>query len=187
MANTTTAHAVRGLCTPEQHAPAHPIVRHADGRRTQRGELSFFTRELNRLGGFKSESYFDVPAESYTDGWVTGYRCAAELLDALERGVYIDVSWVIRDATEAGKESGGKPSRRGASAAFMEIMVEAIGFTVRHGRNGPWLAGKIANAERQRDIWDAHATEQRAKASARMKAQRQAKRTAQSANEEAAA
>ena len=163
----------------------HPVICHADGRRTQRGELSFFTTELNRLGAWKSQNYFDVPAESYHAGWVTGYRCAAELLEALEQGQKINMTWVIRDVIEAGQDPAGTPGRRGASVAFMEIMGEAIGFTAQHGRNAPWMARKIEHAEGRRVYWATREAEERAEFSARMKAARQAKRAMQS-NEVAA-
>ena len=165
--------------------PVHPVIRHADGRRTQRGELSFFTRELNRLGNCTAWNYFDVPEEEYSDGLVTGYRCAAELLAALERGnrPFIDVGMVMRDAIKADSDPSGKPGRRGASAAFMEVMAQAVTFMAKHANNALWLAGKIEKAEKQRDAWAArkaaHKAEQRAEFSARMKAARQAKRTQQ--------
>ncbi|MEO6319433.1 MAG: hypothetical protein ABIR56_02060 [Polaromonas sp.] len=157
------------------------MVRHADGRRTQQGELSFFTIELNRLGACKSINYFDVPAEEYCAGWVTGYRCAAELLAALEcsDGPPIDVTRVIEDAIQAGNDPACKPGRRGASAAFMEIMVEAVKFMGKHGNNGPWLERKIERAERQRDYFAEREARHRAEFSTRMKAARQAKRTTQ--------
>ena len=61
---------------------AHPIIRHPDGTRTRRGALSFVTEEVGPAGGYKAERCFDVPQEDFYSGCVTGYRCAAELLEA---------------------------------------------------------------------------------------------------------
>lgn len=161
--------------------PVHPVVRHADGRRTQRGELSFFTIELNRLGGWKSKNCFDVPVEDYCAGWVTGYRCAAELLTALalNHGPHIDVGKVIKDAVDAGGDPSCKPGRHGASAAFMEVMVEAIQFMGKHSNNGLWLERRTVEAERQRDFFAEREAQRRAEFGTRMKATRRAKSTAQ--------
>jgi len=161
--------------------PVHPVVRHADGRRTQRGELSFFIIELNRLGAWKSKNFFDVPAEEYCAGLVTGYRCAAELLAALEctDGPPIDVTRVIEDAVHAGNDPACKPGRRGASAAFVEIMVEAVKFMAKHSNNGLWLERRIERAEKQSDYFAERDARHRAEFSTRMKSARQAKRTAQ--------
>lgn len=162
-------------------APVHPVIRHADGRRTQQGKLSFFTIELNRLGNWKSENYFDVPAEDLSAGFVTGYRCAAELLQALERGDMppIHLGWIIRDAISAGVDPGHKPGRRGASMAFIEIMVDAFKFMAKHGKTEQWMGRKIGEAESQRDYWAKCKAEERADFLLRMNASRQAKRKAQ--------
>ncbi|NDP61070.1 hypothetical protein [Polaromonas sp.] len=167
--------------TTTPFTPVHSVVRHADGRLTQRGELSFFTIELNRLGAFKSENCFDVPAEDYCAGWLTGHRCAAELLAALEctNGPRIDVTRVIEDAIHAGNDPTGKPGRRGASAAFMEVMAEAVKFMGKHGNNRPWLERKIEMAEKQRDFYAEREARHRAEFNTRMKSARQAKRTKQ--------
>ena len=103
---------------------AHPIIRHPDGTRTRRGALSFVTEEINRVGGWTGERVFDVPAEDYYAGSVTGYRCAAELLEALARGYgpHIIKSYVIKAALQASDEPHGKPSRRGAGTAFLAIV-----------------------------------------------------------------
>ena len=159
-------------------APLHPVIRHADGRRTRRGELSFITTELNRLGNFKSQDCFDVPAESYVEGWVTGYRCAAELLDALARDVEVNVRQVVKDAVQASADPRDKNGRRGASAGFMEIMAEAVKFMGRNAHHGRWMADKIETAERQRIHWAQIEAEQNAAFRVRMKAQREAKRAA---------
>lgn len=157
---------------------AHPIIRHPDGTRTRRGAMSFVTEEVNRVGGWTGERYFDVPAEDYCAGSVTGYRCAAELLDALGRGYGPHVvKWqVIKAAVQASEEPHGEPSRCGAGTSFMEVIGDALTFMAKHSRHREFMAAKIAEAER----WQATIAEREAKEKAafveRMKAGRAAKR-----------
>ena len=129
---------------------AHPIIRHPDGTRTRRGALSFVTEEVGPAGGYKAERCFDVPQEDFYSGCVTGYRCAAELLEALARGYgpHIIKQHVIKEALQASGEPYSKPSRRGAGSAFMEIVGEALTFMARHSLHGQYMAAKIAEAER---------------------------------------
>ena len=129
---------------------AQPIIRHPNGTRTRRGALSFFTQEISRVGGWTGERCFDVPAEDYYAGSVTGYRCAAELLEALARGYgpHIPMQHIITEALQASKEPYGKPSRCGAGGAFMEVVGHAVTFMAKHARHKEFMAAKIAEAER---------------------------------------
>lgn len=131
-----------------------PIEQRPDGSRFRREGLSFCTVTLNRRSAYFSACYFDVPAESYAAGAVTGYQAAAELLRALKLGygpAVSRVAMILRDASEAGEEHAGKPSRRGAAAAFMEVMAEGIAFLGRHGKVGDWIDCKVREAEKVRD------------------------------------
>jgi hypothetical protein len=157
---------------------AHPIIRHPDGTRTRRGALSFVTEECNRAGGWTGERCFDVPAEDYYSGSVTGYRCAAELLEALARGYgpHIIKSHVIKDALQASDEPRGKPSRCAAGSAFMEIVGEALTFMAKHSRHKEYMAAKIAEAERLQTTMAALDARDKAAFVERMKAAKAAKR-----------
>lgn len=158
---------------------AHPIIRHPDGTRTRRGALSFVTEEVGPAGEYKAERCFDVPQEDFYSGCVTGYRCTAELLDALARGYgpRIIKQHVIKAALQARDEPYGKPSRRGPGSAFMEIVGEALNFMAKHARHREYMATKIAEAER----WQATMAELDAKEKAafveRMKAAKTEKRS----------
>lgn len=157
---------------------AHPIIRHPDGTRTRRGALSFVTEEINRVGCWTGERGFDVPAEDYYAGSVTGYRCAAELLDALARGYgpHFVKQHVIKAALQASDEPYGKPSRRGAGTAFMEVIEGALTFMAKHSRHKEFMAAKIAEAERLQATMAELEAKEKAAFVERMKAGRAAKR-----------
>lgn len=165
-------------CAKLRRHAAHPIIRHPDGTRTRRGALSFVTEEINRAGGWTGERCFDVPAEDYYAGSVTGYRCAAELLEALARGYgpHIIKSHVINDALQASDEPHGKPSRRGAGTAFLAIVGEALTFMARHSLHKEFMAAKIAEAESARTTMAELDAKEKAAFVERMKAGRAAKR-----------
>lgn len=156
---------------------AHPIIRHPDGTRTRRGALSFVTDEINRVGGWTGQRCFDVPAEDYHAGHVTGYHCAAELLEAIGRGYgpHIGVPHIIEAAIQARDEPCGKPSRRGAGSAFMTIVGDALTFMARHSKHKEFMAAKIAEAERLRAGMAELKAKEKAAFVERMKAARRSK------------
>ena len=167
MSNTTTGVKVQ-----------HPVIRHADGRRTRRGALSFFTIKLNRLGHWESEDLFDVPDENVSDGLVTGYRCAAELMAELKENGTENVSIIrlLEAVTKASQERGYKKGRWGAASAFMFVIAECMNFTAKHADMAKWLELKVAEAEKSRDFFEGLKAKERADFAVRMKAARQAKR-----------
>ena len=156
----------------------HPVIRHPDGTRTKQGALSFITKEISRVGSWTGERCFDVPAEDYYSGSVTGYRCAAELLDALARGYgpHIIKQHVIKAALQASDEPYGKPSRRGAGTAFMEVIEGALTFMAKHSRHKEFMAAKIAEVERLQATMAELEAKEKAAFVERMKAGRAAKR-----------
>ena len=158
---------------------AHPIIRHPDGTRTRRGALSFVTEEVGPAGGYKAERCFDVPQEDFYSGCVTGYRCAAELLDALARGYgpRINRQSVIEGALMACAEPCGKPSRRSAGFAFIAIVEEALTFMAKQSRHKEFMAAKIAEAEQLRTAMAVLEAKEKAVFVERMKAAKAAKRS----------
>lgn len=134
----------------------HPVIRHPDGTRTRQGALSFVTVEISRNGGWTGERCFDVPAEEHGAGTITGYRCAAELLEALERGYgpYVSVRNITEAAMQAANEKTGAASRRAAGFGFLAVFEDAMQFMARHARHGKYMAHKIAEAERS-NAWAA--------------------------------
>lgn len=157
-----------------------PVVTGPDGKRTQSLGLTFTTCSVTPRGYTKDFSLFDVPAEVYSEGSITGYRCAAELLQALQRGYgpHIDMLGILKEASEARFEGCGKPSRAGAAGAFLGIVAEALKFLATHARHGEFIARKIEETER----YQRYDAEQRAKDKTefveRMRQARAAKRAA---------
>ena len=128
----------------------HPVIRHPDGTRTRQGALSFITQEVSRNGGWVGERCFDVPAEEHGAGFITGYRCAAELLQALQRGYgpHISVLNITEAAIQASNEKSGTASRRSAGYGFLAVLEDALRFTAQNSNHGLHIAQKIAEAER---------------------------------------
>lgn len=128
---------------------AHPIIRHADGTRTRQGALSFITQQISRNGGRIGERCFDVPEEDYLAGNITGYRCAGELLAALQCGYgpYIPLNNILDEAITVTHESFDKTGRRGAAVAFLEVVRESLTFMAKHARHTEFVSGRIARAE----------------------------------------
>lgn len=155
------------------HRHARPaIIKHPDGRRTQPGVLTFMTRSLTRQGGYLSENMFDVPAQSYSDGLITGYKCADELLAVTRRGYgpHLNTGRIIEAAIEAGKDSFDKPGRRGAANAFMEVVCQAMSFLAKQGNTDVWIASRMEQAERDNEYWEKLKVEENEAFVKRMKA-----------------
>ncbi|MFC7462886.1 hypothetical protein [Hydrogenophaga defluvii] len=161
---------------------APPVVRRPDGTRYRKGPLSFITLELNRECKWNGARLFDVPAEDYGAGSITGYRCAGELLSALQRGYgpHIDIRGILDEVTAVQNEPFGRPSRRGAAVAFMEVVKESIVFMAKHGNHSEFLGRRVADSEK----YHAYAIEQKAKEKAAFVVRMQAAREAKAAKPE---
>lgn len=164
-----------------QHV-AQPVVVRADGNRVKPLGLSFTTSTITARGAWVAYNHFDVPAQEYGAGSITGYRCAAELLAALERGYgpHIDVPSIVREAAAAARlRSGTAPSRKGAAVAFLSVVEEAMKFLAQNAQHAKHLSQKIAEAESVNAQFDELQAERRAAFVERMRAGRAAKRAAQ--------
>ena len=191
----------RGLDLPEEHDAWHPVFSDlpedqlwalrrfcapapyvdANGVRKRRDGVSFITVEVGRHGGAKKARWFDVPDEEYGAGQITGYRAAAELLEALNRGYgpSISVGHILRDVFVAREEeSFEKPSRRGAASAFTWVVDEALKFFAKKAKHGPWLDGKVAHAERTNAWFAETEIKEKAAFAQRMKEGKAAKKAA---------
>lgn len=210
MSTTTTAQAVRSLCTPDQHSQTsktkpvillalgtgphgktatlefpegwqrtidlmsqfdgwHPLfsdlpcedrqrlrehtqaalVKHPDGTLSRPNPLSFMRRVETARGKFVKFTYFDVAAQDCLDGAATGYRCAAELLEALAigHGPHISLRHLMTEVVEAEKEASSGVNRRAAAATFVEVTQEALIFFAKHASHRSYINSKISNAE----------------------------------------
>jgi hypothetical protein len=92
----------------------------------KRGPLSCITRQETTRGAWLSDNCFDVPAEDYGEGNLTGCRIAAEFMRAAAEGKKgFDPLDVIKDACKALDERD-KSGRRGAAVGFMRTLEELL-------------------------------------------------------------
>ena len=164
-----------------QHV-AQPVVVRADGKRVRPLGLSFTTSTVTARGAWVAYNHFDVPAQEYGAGSITGYRCAAELLAALQRGYgpHIDIPSIVREAAASARcSSGAKPSRAGAAVAFMSVVTEALKFLAQNSLHAEYIGREIAKVERLNVVYDELEAERKAAFIERMRAGRAAKRAAQ--------
>lgn len=131
---------------------APPVVIGRDGKRTMSRGLSFTTCTVTPRGYTKDFNDFDVPAEEFGDGNITGYRAAGELLQALERGYgpHINVCSILEEVLKARDEDYMGPSRSGAASAFAWTVEEALKFFAKNARHADWINRKIAEADWRR-------------------------------------
>ena len=124
---------------------APPVVFHPDGTRTRQGAMSFVRVEVNRVGGWLGERCFDVPPEDYNSGSITGYRCAGELLEALQRayGPHIHLTDILDEVMATQNGSYGKSGRRGEAVAFMEVVKVTMAFFAKHVHHADYVAARI--------------------------------------------
>jgi hypothetical protein len=154
------------------------FVNHPDGTRSRPDPLSFVRQVQNARGKFLHWNYFDVPAQDYAEGAVTGYRCAAELLAVLElgHGPHTQLQRVLENVAQAAGEGFNNANRRAAAVAFLEIVGQALNFFADRTNHRTWLAEKIDRAEQYaRDTAECRAME-RAGFAQRMKVAKAAKR-----------
>ena len=125
------------------------FVNHPDGTQSRPDPLSFVRRVQTPRGKLLHWNYFDVPAQDYAEGSATGYRCAAELLEALAlgHGPHIQLHHVLASAAQATGEDFHGTNRRAAAVTFLEIVGQALNFFAARSIHRPWLAGKIERAE----------------------------------------
>lgn len=162
-----------------RHAQPASVVGH-DGTRKVHSPLSFTTRVPTSRGRAKDHRCFDVPAESCGQGHLTGYRCALELLEALERGhgPHVQVQQILAEAFDALKEPHEAPSRRGAAVTFVHTVEALVRFAAKNCDFRKHIAARVQELEH----WRAEDQKrERAEKSAfveRMRLAREAKRAA---------
>lgn len=161
-----------------------PVVTGPGGKRKRHAPLSFTTDTVSARGAWIESSHFDVPDEDYGAGNITGYRCAGELLEALQRGYgpHIDVRAIIREASSIVFAGVFKPSRHGAAVGFMEVVSEAVKFLACHSRHSAFIASKIEAAERYQTFTRECEAKEKAAFVERMRQARAAKRAAREVN-----
>lgn len=136
--------------------------------------LPFVTRTTTPRGRILGFCDFDVPAQTYAEGYATGARACAALFDFLSKhAAYPDLvagsllPSVLREVGNASQESSLEPSRYGAAAGFLNALDAAVVFAAcgspASGVMAAVIAQHVAQAERaaQRERAESVATMQR--------------------------
>lgn len=161
------------------------VVPVGDGtKKVYRNGFSFRSTLRSKRGALMADNYFDVPAQEYGEGWLTGYKVARELLQALKNGGSIcdshDVHRIMKAAAIAADENSkcGATSRRGASCAFFTVIAGALRGAAKHTDFGTFIDRLEAEHADSKANMDAHYAEQKAQSIAKGVATRKAKREA---------
>jgi len=118
----------------------------------QHAGLSFWTITETPRGRWVSSTPFDVPLESYGDGWRTGYAVALELTNALRSQVLSPsaVAEVIEAAFAVPRDPPGSdtPSRRGAACALRSVVSTVLASAASVLMIEDYIKAQIADLER---------------------------------------
>lgn len=117
--------------------------------------LPFITDLYTPRGRYIETNWFDVPDQTYREGWSTGMEAAAQLLDAMRanRTRDFDVLPVLEAAAQALIESRGglfedKPCRRGAAAGFLRMIEASLRYAADSADLGDWVRAQREEYER---------------------------------------
>lgn len=149
------------------------------------GGLSFQTVTMTPRGRRIASCAFDVPAQTYGEGWMTGLAAAAELMTELaaaaEHGGGLNLLPFLQEASVAAMEGecgGNLPSRRGAGAAFLRVVEEMVRFAATRCDHRAFIQGQVEMIRRCETVYE----QRRARAAAvfveRMRKAKAAKRRA---------
>lgn len=154
-----------------------PFVIHQNGTQSRPSPLSFTRDVQTTRGRWLKSNYFDVPAQEHGEGTITGYHCAAELLEALGLGYgpFIPMRFVLQEVVEAAKGGGEGASRSAAAKSFLDVAGDSLGFFAKQSSHRAYIQRKIANAERYRDELAEERAMERVEFVIRMKAAKEAK------------
>ena len=147
----------------------------------ERGPLSCWVTRTTPRGRWLSSSYFDVPSESYEDGYVTGARLARDLIRLIReapaherhqlewaaRNTMLDAAAVRTDTLDHG------PS--GAAVGFLRIMVGVMIGGILHLDSTGFADRLVSQAERERDLTREFEAKRQAERALKMKAARSIK------------
>ena len=159
--------------TPRQRSHGQAITR-------QHAGLSFWTVTESVRGRTLCSRAFDVAAEEFDAGYVTGLRVFIEFMHALRAAEpRFHAGTVIEAAHEAAQEGAdGLPSRRGAAAAFLIRLSSAVVVAAQHFEFEAAALGEIAAVEGLRAFHQKQREGRKTAFVQRMKAARQAKAVA---------
>lgn len=128
--------------------------------------LSFVTRVETKSGKFVSENNFDVPAESYGDGELTGVRAAREYMAALSLPNFGCTSLmdIVREISTCFEEhenlKSGDLSRGNVAVSFLRELEVMLRFSAKNCNHQNYfeqhVAQRIAYAEQNRKYEEAN-------------------------------
>ena len=112
---------------------------------TKRGALSCIAETWTTRGRYVGRTYFDVPAETYVAGNLTGLRIAAEFMQEAETAnpdssALFDV---MKDAFGALGEPDEAFGRRGAAVGFLRVIEQYVIAAARTMPHEQFIAQRI--------------------------------------------
>lgn len=146
--------------------------------------LSFVTDQRGRV---PMRDWFDVPAENYGNGYVTGLNAAREfaLMARTAPGSFGPVSHLVTEVAQHclsdSNHAGESESRRGAACAFLSVVAAAFDAAAQRFDLDGYIVGKLAEIERADKFFAARQARQRADFVQRMLTAKAAKRAASQA------
>jgi len=143
----------------------------------QHAGLSFWTVTKTARGAVVCDRPFDVPAQGFAGGCVTGLRVFLEFMRALRASEVsrFDTGRVMEAAFEAAKEPEVQASRYGAAYAFLGAIARPLQAAAEWFEFDSIIHGEIEAIEQHEAKHQQHLGEKRAAFVLRMKAARQAK------------
>ena len=149
-----------------------------------KGAVSFVRDEVTPRGRFINRHHFDLAAQRYGAGGVSGVLAAAELLRMVRANFgganhHVTMAMtrdVLISAAKAADLSGMEPSRAGAAFDFVRFMAELVLAAATHPNIEPFIAETLERAQHDATRWDRFLAERRATFVERMRAARAAKR-----------
>lgn len=125
----------------------------------QAGPLPFITDLYTPRGRHVDRNWFDVPNQTYGEGWITGMEAAAQLLDALRanRSSGFDVLPVLEAAAQVLTESrdsvtDDRPCRRGAAVGFLRMIEASLRYAADSADVGAWIRAQREEHERMATV-----------------------------------
>ena len=152
-------------------------------RTRQHCGLSFWTITETARGRHLRACSFDVPAQSYGDGFITGLLKAVEFFEALSRrDLHFGVGSILAEAFQASRESSQSESRRGAGSGFLHAITQSLYAAAPMLNVREWAEHEIGAMQRFEEVECRRRAERNQDFAHRMRSARAAKRTqAQSA------
>lgn len=134
--------------------------------------LSFITDQRSRV---PKRCWFDVPAQDYGRGNLTGAHCYADFMKAIEAGQRFSRSDVLKAVFAALDDPIQGPSRRGAAATFVGLLLGLLQGAAKALDFRAQAAEELAVCREMQADYERRELKRKATFSARMQAAKRAK------------